>query len=222
MSVEQIIARLATAAERRDRAIKALAPKHQGGEWEEYHAAHTAVLELERELAAARGEEYAVPLDFPVRWDVGAPLPHLLRNDYRCLLTFYVREDDPAWDGSYVTVTDPGSGAVEALALVEFRGCVSARLGSPNDEVFGGHPLHGRGMEGYTAQRVVNSRWLAELEAVNRVHSGYDPAFWRKRHHHVLWFHDTTFECVAESFAVELYRDTMTGLLARACQRLLK
>ena len=61
----------------------------------------------------------------------------------------------------------PGSPDVESLALVEFVGCVSARLGSPNDEVFEGHPLSGKGLDGYTAQRVVNSRWLAELaEAV--------------------------------------------------------
>jgi hypothetical protein len=35
-----------------------------------------AVLVLERELPAANGEEHAVPLDFPGRWDIGAPLPH--------------------------------------------------------------------------------------------------------------------------------------------------
>ena len=94
MSVEELQSRLSAATERRDRAIKALAPKHRGGEWEEYHSAYAAVLGLERELAAARGEEHAVPLDFPVRWDIGAPLPHLLRNDHRCLLTFYVRDPD--------------------------------------------------------------------------------------------------------------------------------
>src|SRR5947209_3670485 len=81
--------------------------------------AKEAVLRLERELAAAKGEEHAIPLDFPVQWDAGAPLPHLLRNDYRCFLTFYVREDDPDWDGTYVHVKDPGSPDVESLALVE-------------------------------------------------------------------------------------------------------
>jgi hypothetical protein len=156
-----------------------------------------------------------------VRWDAGAPLPHLLRNDHRCLLTFYVREPDPAWDGTSVTMKDPGSGQAESLALVEFAGCVSARLGSPNDEVFGGHPLSGKGLDGYTAQEVLNSRWLAELEAINSVHRCYDPARWRRRHHYVLWFHDTTFECVAESFQVERYRESMADLLARACRRLL-
>jgi len=196
VSIPEIEERLTSARERLRRAAEALAPKHKGGEWEEYWASHEAVLRLERELAAAKGEEHAVPLAFPVRWDAGAPLPQLLRNDYRCLLAFYVREDDPGWDGSRVRVVDPGSGEAESLALVEFAGCVSARLGSPNDEVFEGHPLHGKGLDGYTAQEVVNSRWLAELEAINGVHHYYDPAFWRRRNHPTLWFHDSTFESI--------------------------
>ena len=199
----------------------ALAPEHKGGEWEECLAASEAVLGLERELAAAKGEEHAVPLDFPVLWDTGAPLPHVIQNDYKTFLTFYVREADPNWDGSYVTVKDPGDGSVETLALVEFFGCSSAKLGSPNDEVFEGHPLNGKGLDGYTAQRVVNSRWLAELEAVNSVHRCYDPARWRNLNHYVFWFHDSTFECVAESFKVEVFRESMAEMLARVCQRLL-
>ncbi len=206
--------------ERFDRAGKALAPKHHGGEWEEYWSAYYAVLELERELAAARGEEYAVPLDFPVKWDAGAPLPHLFRNDLKTFVTFYVRESDPNWDGSYVRVRNPADSKMAHLALVEFFGCASAKLGTPNDEVFEGHPLSGRGLDGYTAQKIVNSRWLAELEAINKVHHCYDPTRWRGLNHYVFWFHDTTFECVAESFQVELYQESMAELLNRVCQRL--
>ena len=221
MSLDEIEKRLTDAQGRLDRAIKALAPKHSGEKWEEIHAAYEAVLKLEREHAAAKGEEHAVPLDFPVRWDTGAPLPHVIQNDYKTFLTFYIREPDPDWDGSYVTVRNPGDGSVESLALVEFFRCSSAKLGSPNDEVFEGHPLSGKGLDGYTAQRIVNSKWLAELEAINRVHRCYDPALRRKLNHYVFWFHDTTFECVAESFRVEVFRESMADLLARVCQRLL-
>jgi hypothetical protein len=217
---DEITTRLADAQRRLERAIKALAPKHEGGEWEEYNASAAAVLKLERELAAAKGEEHAVPLDFPVRWDIGAPLPQVVHNDYKTFLTFYVCEPDPNWDGSDVTVKDPGDGSVESLALVEFLGCASARLGSPNDEVFKGHPLSGKGLNCYTAQRVVNSKWLAELEAINSVHRRYDPARWRILNHYVFWFHDSTFECVAESFTVELFRESVADLLTRVCQRL--
>ena len=221
MSIHEIEEQLSVARQRLERAAKALATRHQGGEDAEYWAADAAVLRLERKLAAAKGQEHAVPVNFPVKWDAGAPLPYLFRNDYRCFLTFYVREHDPGWDGSYVTVKDPGSGNEESLALVEFIGCVSAKLGSPNDEVFEGHPLYGKGLDGYTAQQVVNSRWLAELKAINSVHRCYNPDRWRRLHHYVLWFHDTTFECVAESFQVELHRDSMANLLVHVCERLL-
>ena len=162
MTIPEIERRFAAARDRERAAIEAMAPKHKGGEWEEFLAANEAVLRLERELAAAKGEEHAVPLDFPVLWDTGAPLPHFIQNDHKTFLTFYVREPDPDWDGSYVTVRDPGDGSVETLALVEFFGCSSAKLGSPNDEVFEGHPLSGKGLDGYNAQRVVNSRWLVQ------------------------------------------------------------
>jgi hypothetical protein len=178
-------------------------------------------LQLECELAAAKGEEYAVPLDFPVQWDTGAPLPHVIQNDYKTFLTFYVRVPDPAWDGTYVNVKDPGDRSVESLALVEFFHCISARLGTPNDEVFDGHPLYGKGLDGYTAQKVENSRWLAELEAINRIHRCYDPDRWRELEHYVFWFHDSTFECVAESYKVEPYELSMADLLAMVCKRLL-
>ncbi len=219
MSTEQ----LTSARQRLEQAAKALAagPQGRGPEWVAYWAAHAAVLGLERDLAAAKGEEHAVPLDFPVKWDAGAPRPHLLRNDSRCFLTFCVREHDPGWDGTGIELTSPAGGYVDTLALVEFIACVWAKLGSPNDEVFEGHPLSGKGLDAYTAQQVVNSRWLAELDAINRVHHLYDPARWRRRHHYVFWFHDTTFECIAESFKVEVYRASVADLLARVCQRLI-
>ena len=87
MSLRELEEQLSAARERLERAARALAPKHKGGEWEEFWAAHDAVLRLERELAAAKGEEHAVPINLPVKWDAGAPLPHLLRNDYRCSRT---------------------------------------------------------------------------------------------------------------------------------------
>lgn len=214
--------RLAAARARLDAALKALAPKHRGGEWEEYRSAQQALLAIEREVAASKNEEHAVPLDFPFPWNTGAPLPQLLVNDHRALLMFLVNVPDPNWDGTYVTVKDPASALPESHALVEFKRCVSAKLGSPNDEVFTGHPLAGKGMEPYSAQLVKNSRWLAELQTINSVHPGYRPELWGQRHHYVFWFHDTTFECIAEGFEVELHDCSMPELLSKACARLLR
>ncbi len=140
--------------------------------------------------------------DFPVKWDVGAPLPHVIADEHRTFIIFYVREIDPNWDGTYVTVKNPADGCVESLALVEFKRCASFRMGTPNDEVLEGHPLSGRGLDSYTAQVVQNSRWINELETINKVHSGYREDRWRELTHYILWFHDSTFECIAESYKV--------------------
>ncbi len=220
MELADLEKRLALAQDRLKRATAALAPKHIGGEWEEYQAAYDEVKVLEREIAATKGESYAVPLEFPVQWSIGAPLPHVISNDYRTFLTFIVKEADPAWDGTYVTVRSPDNEETLPLALVEFHRCFSTKLGAPNDEVLKGHPLSGRGLGGYSAQRVENSPWIAELETINKVHRAYDPETWRKLNHYIFWFHDSTFECVAETFTVEVFHESMAQILARICQRL--
>jgi hypothetical protein len=212
--------RLLAAARRRLKgALAGLRDRFGNEEWEAYHAANTELLTLERRLAAARGEPYATPLDFPVKWDTGAPLPHLICDDGRAFLVFLVATIDPNWDGTYATIKSPADTAPEPLALVEFRRCVSVKLGAPNDEVLSGHPLDGRGLEPYTAQVVVNSPWLAELERINSVHSGYRPEYWTKLNHYVFWFHDSTFECVAEGWSVEVHHESLASALARVCAR---
>ena len=147
-------------------------------------------------------------------------MPHLMVNDNRALLAFLLSEPDPGWDGSYVTVKSPGDEQPEPLGLVEFDFCISAKLGAPNDEVFEGHPLNGKGLEAYGAQRVVNSQWLKELEKINSVHRMYRPESWRDRTHFVFWFHDSTFECVARSYKVETHRTSMKALLTLMVERL--
>jgi hypothetical protein len=213
MTIEEIEKRLVAAKARLDKIL-------QSGEMgDDAYAANEEVLKFERELAAAKGEEYAVTIDCP-RWDVGAPLPHLLQNDYKALLVYCVGDDDPDWDGSYVSVRDPAADAQENLVLVQFERVASTRFGDPNDEVLNGHRLYGRGQEGYRAQIVRNSRWKSELESVNRVHPRYDPQVWKDLSHYVFWFHDSTFECVAGSFGVERHRETFRALLVRAIERL--
>lgn len=204
-----------------DRLNKVISSTHRWGEYDEYHAANEEVLLLERRLAAAKGEEYAEPFGFPLRWTAGAPMPHLMVNDNRALLAFLLSEPDPNWDGSYAIVKSPRDSRPEPLGLVEFDLCISARLGDPNDEVFEGHPLNGRGLEAYGAQRVVNSRLIRELEAINRVHRQYRPEGWRDFTHFIFWFHDSTFECVARSYKVETHRASMRALLAVMIERLL-
>jgi len=93
-------------------------------------------------------------------------------------------------------------------------------MGSPNDEVFHGHPLYGKGLGGYQPLVVEYSPWIKELEAINSVHSGYRPERWRTFHHYIFGFHDSTFECVAESFTVETRNATIPQVLADVCGKL--
>lgn len=172
---------------------------------------------LERQRSDAKSEQYAETLDFPVQWDCGAPMPQLLVNDYEALLAFIISEPALDCDGSHSVSRDLAHSA--PLALVQFERCLSAKLGAPNDEVFGGHPLSGKGLEPYAAQRVVNSAWLRELEAINAVHPRYAPAQWRDLNHYVFWFKDSTFECIAQSYQIEIYRESMKALLVRMVDR---
>jgi hypothetical protein len=202
------------------RALAAFGRSGQGGSMDEFRAAHEAALSAERALAAALGEPHAVPLDFPVRWDIGAPLPHLLQNDHRTFLLFLLGESPSSADRTYVTVVSPGDPNPSAHAIVEFKGCVSAKMGAPNDEVIEGHPLHGKGLAAYRAWRVVNSPWIQELQRINSVHPKYRPERWTSLSHYLFGFHDCTFECVASSFAVETMCTTIPAALATICQRL--
>lgn len=219
MTLSELEATLQEARERQRQAMKALAPKHKGGEVEEFEAAIVAVHNAERSLAAAKGEQYAMEISFPVAWSTGVPLPHLLQSDNRTFLVFFLREIDPRWDGTYVHVRHPGGPDIEKLGVVEFERCICTKMGTPNDEVLRGHLLYGKGLVGYRAQTVENSNWLKELEAINAVHDNYKPDAWRSLKHYILPFHDSTFECVAKDLKVEVRETTLTKLLVELCQR---
>jgi len=212
---------LKVAKNRLETVATALKAKFQGDGLEEWHVSHQEVLRAERRLAAAKGEEYAEQCDFPLKWDAGAPMPHLMVNDHNALLAFLLSEPNPAWDGTYLTLKSPKNIAPEPLALVEFERCLIAKLGGPNDEVFEGHPLFGRGGDAYAAQRVVNSRWIQQLQAINSVHSQYDPKYWVGLNHYVFWFHDSTFECIAKKYTVTTYRITFREMLDIMVERLI-
>ena len=232
MTIAELEADLASAQARLERAFTALVPADRdgeeqpdatvdaGGEAEAYEAAYQACLAAERALALAKGEETALSCPWDVPWDTGAPLPHVVASGHKAYLLYLVSEPDPDWDGSYVTVVDPAIPEALPIALVAFTGYYDLRFGGPNDEVFEGHPLYGKGLEAYGAHLIANSRWLAELEQINAVHSNYSPAVWKDRRHYLLLFHDEMFECIAEGHAIEVFRKSFADVLAIATARL--
>jgi hypothetical protein len=216
--VERLERELAAAQKRVEKATKRLPRK--GSDQAAFSAALDEQLAAERRLAAARGEEYAVPFELGVAWSGGAPLPHLLSSGHRALVAFYLQEVDPDWDGTYARIVDPRTDAVESLALAEFKGVVAVKMGPPNDEVLHGHPLYGRGLGWYHPYVVENSRWLAELVEINRVHERFDPEAWAGRRHFLLVFHDETVEAIARDIEVRTVRTSMRALLTESIEKL--
>ncbi len=84
---------LAVAKQRVSGSLARLRDRHGEEERAAYRSANAELLALERQLAEARGEPYATPVDFPVEWDTGAPLPHLICSDDRTFLMFLVATD---------------------------------------------------------------------------------------------------------------------------------
>ena len=148
-------------------------------------------------------------------------MPFLLQDECRTFLTFFLREVPPDWDGTYVRVRNPGDRSSERIALVEFERCIGTKMGYPDEDAPDGHPLSGKGLVGYRAMSVKNSPWLKELETVNSVDSCGDAGAWRGFKHYILPFHDSTFECIAGGFKVEVFQQMpLSDLLAEICQRL--
>jgi hypothetical protein len=50
---------------------------------------------------------------------------------------------------------------------------------------------------------------------MNSVHPDHDPERFRSSKHYVLSFHDSTFECVADGYTVELHKNLLKMILPR-------
>jgi hypothetical protein len=160
-----------------------------------------------------------VELDFPLLWSAGAPEPQLLANGHGAYLLFSLADRDPDPDATRVRIVDPAVDESEPLGVVAFHGVREVKLGGPNDEAIEGHRLHGKGLHVYAAHQVVNSRWIAEAERVNSVHSNHRAGWHDRLNHYVFCFHDETFECIAQGFTTERYlaspRMALSDLIAR-------
>lgn len=173
-------------------------------------------------MPSPRPDERALPIDLGICWNIGAPTPTLVQNEFDAWLLFYVQEYDPAWEGTHVKVLDPGSPGAEALGIIHWLGCRGAVLGGVNDEARHGHRLWNRGFSSdtYGAYEVRPSAWIKRLRDENRVHPRHSEYPFTILRHFLLGFHDSTFECVARSFYIETrlcsYRDALREIADRA------
>ena len=145
-------------------------------------------------------QDIVVPLPDIPQSCVGAPLPVVFAEEGTAIVAYIVqRSASPDTDDN---------------AFLRFRWCYSLMFGPPNDEAFEGHPLAGRGLEPYGAFKIENSSWLRALERMNSVHPYHRPEHFDRYTHYVLTFHDSTFECIADSYEVTVVRGPLQSLLA--------
>ncbi len=115
---------------------------------------------------------------------VGAPMPLVLADDARLLLSYEVAPDG------------------HEVALLGFARSRAHYFGAPNDEALKGHPLAARGLVPYGVFEILSSSWIRLLERMNRVHHLHDKRGFERLRHFIFTFHDNTFECVAENVTV--------------------
>ena len=170
----------------------------------EYSSAHERILEAERALAAATGDQYAVPLNLGFLPEAGVSGPMVVQNDSNTVLTF-----------NAVRMLPDGRRGKAGTAVVEFDLCSWTTFGYPNDEALPGHPLYGRGLAAYDIFDVLNSHWVRRMTEQNRV--AFPDTKDSESRHLVFSFHDSTFECIckgikASSLSTAPYADTFSEI----------
>jgi len=171
-------------------------------------AAYRALAEAQRALAAAKGEEYAVPVDIGFVPEAAVSEPVVLQTDQKTILTFSAVRPMP--DGKRQNV---------GYGIVEFDLCHLTKFGYPNDEALPGHPLHNKGLAKYGVYEVKNSLWTKLLTEQNRICFPKTPDSTSK--HFIFTFHDSTFECIARSFSATLSSESYGQIFSVLAKKVL-
>lgn len=148
---------------------------------------------------------------------VGAPCPVLFAGEHTLRLAYYLEPGRLTgdWTSAPIRAARPG-GPEELCAIVSFDRAYAHMFGPPNDEAFAGHPLAARGLEPYSVFEVEGSSWLHRLVQMNSVHPYHRAEQFKDFKHWVFSFHDTTFECIALSFTIDLAHGTPWSVLEDA------
>jgi len=160
------------------------------------------------------GNDRVVPLTDIPQSSIGAPVPIVVAGEHNLLIAFYLQDTPDNRNGEIVRVVGKDS-ANETVCVVHFNLCYAHFFGPPNEEAFSGHPLSGKGLEPFGSFEVINSSWLQELEVMNSVHPYHDKTrFLEGKRHIALTFHDTTFECVAESYKLSISTGSVGDMIS--------
>jgi hypothetical protein len=161
-------------------------------------------------------KDKVVELDGVPQSCVGSPMPFLIVNEHKTFLA-YLLQDSIDYDNPPPDFFEQKG---ESIAIVEFEFCSNHRFGSPNDEAINGHPLYSRGLGSYGVYEIQNSSWLRQLEIMNRVHHNHRPETFEKYKHFIFTFHDSMFECIAQSFKIDIHSGSLESCLTEMQKRL--
>ena len=144
---------------------------------------------------------------------VGAPNPHIICNEGRLYLFYYVQQSEPDWDGTSVKVVGPDT-EDETVAIVSFDRVLAHYFGAPNEEALDGHPLREHGLLPYSQCEVRESSWIANFEKLNRVHRYHKASLFDGYRHFIFVFHDSVFECIARNIKTNLRAGSIISAIA--------
>ena len=132
-----------------------------------------------------------------------APCPVLIAREGRVNVAYFFENEPPeGWDGQNARVIREDTEDLDCCIL-SFSGVTEHLFyrGGGNDR---GHPLEDKGLEPYALYRIENSRW------------GWSKA---GRTHFIFMFHDSTFECVAQSYVFETTRSSVSTVIRSSALR---
>lgn len=133
--------------------------------------------------------EKAVPLEIDFVPDAAVSGAAVHSTELETLLTFVAQKRQA--DGLY---HDAG------CAMVRFERCLIYKFGYPNDEAWSGIPRT-RGLV-YGGYEILNSGWNEEISELNK-HS-FPNTVPDKSRHFLFLFHDSSFECLANGYSIEV------------------
>ncbi|MGI0134497.1 MAG: hypothetical protein ACREBW_06025 [Candidatus Micrarchaeaceae archaeon] len=150
---------------------------------------------------------------------VGAPLPSLLSSERNLFLLYYLQNTPENWDGKTVRMVDVGT--TESVGIINFAPYSAYKFGPPSDETIRGHPLYKSGLKPYSFFEVEKSEWIETLEKMNSVHPHHKKERFQTLKHYIFTFHDSTFECVARSYELEIKDGPMSEVYKAYAHRLI-
>jgi hypothetical protein len=150
--------------------------------------------EIERKLAAAKGEPYAKPIDVGCVPSVSGSGEFFIQSELSdAFVIFRAVAKTKEFSGKYADV---------GWAIVRLKRCMQSKFGYPNDEAFPGHPLYSKGFSGHGIFEVINSNWEQTLVEQNRI-AFPKTSSWNLRHL-IFPFKENVLECLVKDFEVRV------------------